>query len=77
MIPDLLSMEGKGGVTKSAGEFSLPEIVETFGLKYSTIAFDDNIESYIWNVEDSNLNFTMTLCLGKLSIPTFKNVIYK
>ena len=74
LVPDLLSAKGKGGVTKAAGEFTLPEVVEVFGLNYSTVA-SSAIEQHIWRIEDSKLDFTMTPCLGKLPIPSFNSVI--
>lgn len=77
-IPDLLSAEEKGGVTKPAGESTLSEVVVVFVLKYSIINSLDDIESHIWKIEDLKLDFTMTPCdpcLGKLPIPSFNSVI--
>jgi len=66
LIPDLLSAEGRDGVTKAAKDFTLPEVVEVFGLNYNTIASIDDMEPHIWRIEDSKLDFTMTPCLKSL-----------
>jgi hypothetical protein len=73
LIPDLLNAEGGGGVTKAAGDFTLSEVVEVFGLNYSTIVSPDDIEQHAWRIEDSKLYFTITPCLGKLPIPSFNS----
>ena len=74
LIPDLLSAEGRDGVTKAAKDFTLSEIIEVFGLNYNTIASTDDMEPHIWRIEDSKLDFTMTPCLSKLPIPSFSSV---
>jgi hypothetical protein len=35
LIRDLFTVEGRGGVTKTAGNFTLAGVVEVFGLKYT------------------------------------------
>ena len=67
LIPDLLGAKGRGGVAKAAGDFTLLEIVQTFGLNY--IIMPGEMEPYTWRIEDSKLDFTMTPCLSKL--PSF------
>jgi hypothetical protein len=71
LIPDLLGAKGRGGVTKAAGDFTLLEIVQTFGLNY--IIMPGEMEPYTWRIEDSKLDFTMTPCLGKLPLPSLNN----
>jgi hypothetical protein len=65
LIPDLL---GAKGVTKAAGDFTLLEVVQTFGLNY--IIMPGEMEPHTWRIEDSKLDFTMTPCLGKLPLTT-------
>jgi hypothetical protein len=66
LIPELLGTTGRV-VTKAAGDFTLPEVVQTFGLNYTITPGE--MEPHIWRIEDSKLEFTMTPCLRKLPLP--------
>jgi hypothetical protein len=66
LIPDLLSAEGWGGITKAAEDFTRAEEVEEFEFKYSRgfVATPDDREKHIWRNEDSQLDFTFAPYLG-------------
>ncbi|KIL58939.1 hypothetical protein M378DRAFT_111586 [Amanita muscaria Koide BX008] len=60
LIPDVLShgVGGQRGITRPAGEFTVDEIVRSFGLDYNIYPF--NTGKHVWTIEDSELDFTMT-----------------
>ena len=69
ILSDALAAGGQQEVkrTKAAREFTLEEVVDAFGLKYSTVVSAETSIQQTWNIQDvpETQNFQMTPCLGK------------
>lgn len=56
---------GEGELKKPAGDFTFEEVVETFELKYDSVASATSASQFFWAIEDLLQSpFPMTPCLG-------------
>jgi hypothetical protein len=69
ILSDALAAGGQQEVkrAKAAKEFTLEEVVDAFGLKYSTVVSAETSIQQTWKIQDlpDTQNFQMTPCLGK------------